>query len=286
MIINMLLVFTILLSMTPSLQALNVSSTSFDMNLARRYVEFTGAAYCVYPRDTVVNWTCTACLKYPGFIPFTFHDTKANANGFVGYDPSANEIVVSFAGTNPLSIKNWIDDLDYFKTTYGHCSTCSVHRGFYESYLAVNSDIMLAVQRLSSTHSTASLAVTGHSLGASLAVLCAAELTVAGFKVNHVYTFGQPRVGDANFEKWYFSKLPFHYRVVHHMDPVPHLPLQAMGFQHMPTEIFYKDSPDQYQVCVGPEDDTCSDQYLADLLITDHLNYCGMDFTANFACQL
>lgn len=45
--------------------------------------------------------------------------------------------------------------------------------------------------------------VTGHSLGGALAILAAADIKSVGHKVDEVYTFGQPRVGNVAFSKWY-----------------------------------------------------------------------------------
>jgi len=64
------------------------------------------------------------------------------------------------------------------------------------------------------------------------------------------------------------------YRLTHHRDPVPHVPLQSMGFQHVGTEVFYDEDNDSYKVCDGSgEDSSCSNQYWAETSISDHLSY-------------
>ena len=50
---------------------------------------------------------------------------------------------------------------------------------------------------------TAKISVTGHSMGAAVATLCAAHLTYLGYKNFIFYTFGCPRVGDELFVKWF-----------------------------------------------------------------------------------
>ena len=63
-------------------------------------------------------------------------------------------------------------------------------------------------------------------------------------------------------------------------DPVPHLPLQSMGFRHNPTEVFYDRRQKSYKICDGSgEDKSCSDKYLLPLNVVNHLNYLGFDFT-------
>lgn len=81
-------------------------------------------------------------------------------------DYDANEIIVSFSGTNPLSIRNWIDDLDAFQTSYPLCSSgCKVHKGFYNTYLSVQEQVLTLLKKYVSANPTAKISVTGHSLG-------------------------------------------------------------------------------------------------------------------------
>jgi len=72
------------------------------------------------------------------------------------------------------------------------------------------------------------------------------------------------------------------FRITHHMDPVPHLPPLDFTFRHFAYEIFYNSKSTSYQTCdASGEDKACSDQYLADLLVTDHLSYMKYDFTGS-----
>jgi hypothetical protein len=216
--------------------------SNYDLNKAHRYVTFCGAAYCTdqsLKRNTVNDWSCKACKEYPHVTATSFHGNITDANGFVGFDSDANEIIVSFSGTNPLSIQNWIDDIDFFQTPYSYCSGCQVHRGFYNTYLSVDSQVKSLVQSFVSQHPTASLAITGHSLGAAMAAHCAAELVHKGYKIKTVYSYGMPRVGNDAFQKWYVSVIPGTFRVVHHKDPVPHLPPENWDFHHMPYEVSF-----------------------------------------------
>ena len=187
----------------------------------------------------------------------------------MAYDPTANEIIVSFSGTDPLSIQNWIDDLDFVQTSFPYCGGCKVHEGFYKSFNSTVDQVKSLVNSAYASHSSASLSITGHSLGAAMAAHCAAELANSGYKIKHVYTYGMPRVGDTNFQSWYkssASKIPETYRVVHGHDPVPHVPLEAMNSHHMPYEVFYEKDPQQWKLCsFDGEDGSCSDKYLTDL---------------------
>eukprot|EP01040_Poterioochromonas_malhamensis_P010694 gene10694-11650_t len=265
--------------------------SSYNLDLSKRYVTFSGAAYCTdqtLKRNTVNDWSCSACKSYPHVTATSVHGKSNDANGFVGYDSDANEIIVSFSGTNPLSIQNWIDDLDFFQTAYPYCSDCQVHRGFYNTYLSVDSQVKELVKNFTSQHPSASLAITGHSLGAAMAAHCAAELVHSGYKIKTVYSYGMPRVGNEAFEKWYVSVVPGTFRLVHHKDPVPHLPPSNWNFHHMPYEVFYTSDYKQWKLCNAEgEDSSCSDQYAVDLNVDNHLHYNDMNFTTNYlSCEL
>ncbi|KAK5986358.1 Triacylglycerol lipase [Trichostrongylus colubriformis] len=71
---------------------------------------------------------------------------------------------------------------------------------------------------------------TGHSLGGALATLAAARTAKQGLRTSEritVYTYGEPRVGDAQFATNYDSMIKDSYRVVFRRDIVPHLPACA-----------------------------------------------------------
>lgn len=59
-------------------------------------------------------------------------------------------VVVTFAGTDPKSIKNWIDDLEAAKIAheYGEsdCQDCKVHRGFLAAYQVVQAQVGRSVR--------------------------------------------------------------------------------------------------------------------------------------------
>jgi predicted lipase len=230
-------------------------------------------------------------------VATTFTSEK-ECNGFVGYYPTDNEIVVSFSGTDPLNIRMWIDDLDFFKTDYPLCSDlgCQVHEGFYKTYLSAVDQIRNLTNSYLTQYPTASLTCTGHSLGAALAALCAADMNDIysdrpDLLIASPYIYGLPRLGDDTFANWFkkSGSLPFDtYRVVHRKDPVPQLPLQSMGFHHFPYEVFYIEDYSKYTVCSADgEDENCSDQYHLSEDVLNHLHYLGFDFTTNFLnCEL
>lgn len=73
--------------------------------------------------------------------------------------------------------------------------------------------------------------LTGHSLGGALATLAAARLVgeriLRPEEVGGVYTFGQPRVGDRDFEAAY-ELADRHFRLVHDNDLVTRMPPRSL----------------------------------------------------------
>ena len=138
------------------------------------------SAYCADPRfkkSGVENWTCKACAAYPGMEATTF-TSKKDTNGYVGYYPTDNEIVIAFSGTNPFDIQEWIDDLDFIKTEYPYCTGCYVHEGFYKTFLAAKDEIINLTNSYMAKYPTATVTCTGHSLGAGMRIIC--------FDIHHV----------------------------------------------------------------------------------------------------
>jgi triacylglycerol lipase len=103
-----------------------------------------------------------------------------------------------------------------------------VHRGFLAAWDSVRHQVICAL--LEADVVGRPLFITGHSLGGALAELAESTLCASA-----VYTFGQPRVGNASFA----AAGHFHcYRIVHEEDPVPRVPLWSWGYRHGGHEVF------------------------------------------------
>jgi predicted lipase len=77
--------------------------------------------------------------------------------------------------------------------------------------------VLAEVQRLQALYPTYAVKTTGHSLGASLALLTQMSLIKDGFNVTMV-NFGQPRSGDKTFAAFVTSTTHDSYRVTHYKD--------------------------------------------------------------------
>jgi len=256
-----------------------VCAAAYDPTRALRGVYLSSIAGCSH--SSIKAWSCARCTGHlPSITNVTvvYNDT-ADCQGFVGYDASSNDIVMSFRGSSNLW--NWLEDFDFFFKDYPNapdCHGCKVHTGFYDTWRQMAPTLLAAMQALATAHPSANLFVTGHSMGAAQAQLAGLDVkrTIRTNGQVLVYDFGTPRVGNPQFAAWAEGILGHgeHYHVTHDADPVPHLPPIFFGFLHFPREVWYKRgiSPVGYKVCDGNathEDPTCADSVLP-LNVTDH----------------
>jgi hypothetical protein len=282
---------------------LQAQAATYNFTQASRFTAYAGAAYCV-PQNQgakVQSWTCGyACNKITGMNTSTIillrNRFPTDASGYVGYNYLDNAIVVAFSGTDPFAIRMWLDDAEATPVDYPPCASqgCKVHKGFYDTYLALQNEVWNAVGTLIKAFPNAKIQVTGHSLGAALTVHGALDIALHfGKPVDVVYNFGQPRVGNANFSDFYEQYIT-HFRLTHYKDWVPHEPTYNWGYHSEFTEIYYNEPQSQYTVCASTgayagEDPTCGDQWpepygpveIVDTTIY-HLDYIGFDFTDSF----
>jgi predicted lipase len=219
-----------------ALLALLVTTFCYNNALALKLAHFSSIAY-----ENAANinaWNCGQCGSYPLASPKVFSNTTGNIQGFTGFSSSLNAIVVSFRGTS--DIKNWIIDLTTTQTVYAKCSGCAVHKGFFDGYNMIKPQMVSQLQALRATYRNAPILVTGHSMGGAFAILAAADIKDLYGNVQSVYTFGQPRVGNAQFASYYTGHISETYRVIHYGDLVPHVPPSALTFVHGSHEIWYE----------------------------------------------
>jgi hypothetical protein len=157
--------------------------------------------------------------------------------------------VLAFRGTMPKDFINWLTDAN---TTLTNFNFGKVHTGFYQNVEPLWSDIADAIDKARRPSQgpggidlapLQNLYITGHSLGAAMAVVAAARIFSADYLdwqslVRGVYTYGQPSVGDETFAR-HFEKQFELYRHVFRYDVVPHLPPSDTGsFPHFGTELY------------------------------------------------
>ena len=172
------------------------------------------------PKDGIVD---LAPLKK--FLNKPLPPTYINVDGAQAYVMSdKDDVLIACRGTEPTALNDVKADLNLFRTE--HPAGGKVHQGFYGEYEKVIADIKTALVK-HNKKGNKKVWICGHSLGGAMAVLVAVDLKPTG----GLYTFGQPRVGNAQFLK----NIDFEYkRYVNNNDVVPSVPPTVGGlwFKH------------------------------------------------------
>jgi hypothetical protein len=144
--------------------------------------------------------------------------------------PRDGEVVLAMPGTNPRDALDWIRDLDASPWPFPKVGLC--HSGFGAGGTALAERALVALKG-----ETRLVTVIGHSLGGAMAVVVAARLIGAGFRVR-IVTFGAPRVAFClNLALAALLRLAGDFAEYRRAgDPVPHLPMRPF-YRHVTRGI-------------------------------------------------
>eukprot|EP01065_Artemidia_motanka_P005407 TRINITY_DN12606_c0_g1_i3.p1 TRINITY_DN12606_c0_g1~~TRINITY_DN12606_c0_g1_i3.p1 ORF type:complete len:514 (+),score=134.79 TRINITY_DN12606_c0_g1_i3:1452-2993(+) len=142
-------------------------------------------------------------------------------------------LAVAFRGSS--NMRNWRDDFRVPKSRWTEmpaaaprpswlrrCCCCvddnvpMVHSGFLAVWQGVEEQVLAAVRQ--HLPPGGSVQVTGHSLGAACAVLCAYSIARNVHASPELYTFGAPLIGNVAFKQRHKMLVPRHFRVVNDGD--------------------------------------------------------------------
>ena len=203
----------------------------------------------------------------------TLNNTKTDIQGYIAKE--STNLYIVFRGANTM--KDYLRDVDIFFKNYPPSKRFffkpKVHKGFFDGYLSVKEEIIKAI---TSNQEVEKLYLTGHSMGAALAVYCAIDLQ-RQFKFKDslisLYTFGCPEVGNGGFIKRFKKRVKSSYRLVNDEDIVSKINLP--GLTHVPTMVLLKEK----EIIVNPSKVTRLKEAIDDPLavvtgeaIRDHLS--------------
>jgi hypothetical protein len=130
---------------------------------------------------------------------------------------TAAGLCIAFPGTDNAAC--WVTDLNAVPVSVPGVG--EVHRGFQQAWEAISLPVLAAVAGQPVT-------LIGHSLGAAIALLAAAAMTVGGNPPAAVYAFEPPRVSPGIAVRTLLANVPTHL-FKNGLDLVPDVPL---GWQH------------------------------------------------------
>ncbi|TFK48453.1 alpha/beta-hydrolase [Heliocybe sulcata] len=241
-------------------QSISTLSTT-QIGTYKPYTWYASAAYC--SPSTTINWSCGSnCEANAGFEPVASGgDGTFIQYWYVGYDPSLKTVIVAHQGTDVSKIVPDLEDIDFTLEVLdatlfpGMSSSLEVHSGFAGTQAASALDVLTAVKTAMSKYDTSTVTVTGHSLGAAIALLdyvfLKAQLPSAAVSM---IGYGLPRVGNQAFAN-YVDSIGGITHVNNQKDPVPIVPGMFLGFRHPSGEIHIQASG-SWDACPGQDNDS------------------------------
>ncbi|KAI0244540.1 hypothetical protein L0F63_007313 [Massospora cicadina] len=254
----------------------------------KRLVHYAAMAYC--KRQRIFDMSCRPCKKTSknaSVVAVT--ETDMDAHALIMIDHRLKEIVVSFRGL--ISLTNAQASFTFFrldfenysrinKTRQAGISGASVHAGFKKTADSLRIPIIKNLGNLLAQYNQYQVKVVGHSLGGAVATLMVIYIhqdLMIPFSQLTLVTYGQPRVGNVVFARWFNDLSLTAYRVVNENDPIPHLPSQLLGYSHTGTEMYIKDGitfrcPPENNL----ENPKCSNDRIPQADSSAHLNAWGI----------
>ncbi|WFC96803.1 hypothetical protein MBRA1_003466 [Malassezia brasiliensis] len=155
-------------------------------------------------------------------------------------------LTVAFEGTETSSIFSEIHDADFrlvnpsWLLDGAYPENVQVSDGFETAYLQVAKPILAKLREYMETYKETRVSVTGHSLGAAMALIAAGHYNhVLDQGIHYALVFGLPRTGDGKFANFIDETLKDKvYYVVNGHDVVPHVPPRGFGYQHPSGQIW------------------------------------------------
>jgi hypothetical protein len=269
----------------------NINRT--NTTIALQYLSSSYSLGC--PIQELRDWSCNWCVQYQNqyLKPYSFiYSDNTDAFSSVLIDNIQENIVIIF---NYTEFDTLVSDL-----LYTNCNSTLFNDlesfndicigDYYEKlYTSINNALYNNILNAIMEYPNYSFVFTGYSIGGALASIAALDLKLKfKIKVNNVYTFGSPRVGNLEFTKIFYKYIGNTFRLTNNNDIIPRLPLKEKGFNHLSTEVWRKSDKiniigntytncintngfNEYKKCIESLDET-------ELNLEDHFDYMGLHY--------
>ncbi|KAF2995168.1 hypothetical protein E8E14_002256 [Neopestalotiopsis sp. 37M] len=191
---------------------------------------------------SVQNTYCGSTFNQPGQKIGDQTLLKAYGNGDSSqraniYHSESLGIIVAYEGTNLSSLISIVHDVTAIAVppslALGIPLDNFVYGGWQDAWLATWVGVQQGLREVTAQYNTSKIVVTGHSLGAAIALLGALAIEKEFGNVDKVIAYGVPRVGNPAFANSFDKIFSGRYTgVTNGNDWVPSVPFEWMGYRH------------------------------------------------------
>jgi triacylglycerol lipase len=208
---------------------LQINKNSFNLSNAWWLAELSRLSY--HPHFYKENNINLGCLDYDIIGSIDNNKTSTHVT-LIKLNQDVPCLVIVFRGSDDIG--NWKINAHAYQQMFGDLG--KVHNGFKTAYLSIKNELNNYIKE-----NSLPIFVTGHSLGAALAILTTSELATST-NFDSCYTYGSPRVGNPDFIN--ANKRNRIYRIVNNCDVVTTIPTDfaSMTYQHIGTPYLISDT--------------------------------------------
>ncbi|MBX9705468.1 MAG: lipase family protein [Gammaproteobacteria bacterium] len=213
------------------------ATEKWSYDLEPEFMEGMNAHYDIYALTGKIGSESKQVFAVMGFIALPKPTAPASASVYIAFKGTqgglgAGSVIAGFFGNaNP----EWNSNCQFSLTEFPGL-TGKVHKGFYNVYAPMMHEQIVSFieeRKLGNRK----IYVSGHSLGAALASICALSLAKEGYEHVRLFALATPALGDAELMRNFDRCLPSEFRRAFHLegDPVRNVP-PLSGMVQFPSE--------------------------------------------------